>query len=191
MHVAHGKGSPRHCLPAYLPKTRAAQVTARAAKSKISYTKNRVKVSRTPLYSQKKSAPCGGLSNLHLPPPHAAAHYTYTRPKQKKFTLHFKQPRGPQRMAKSAEASHGAGERSRPDSANAAAIVRSQNASPTHFHWPDANTQHANKSVCNASQGTQSLTQVLHTCGCSALSSTAPPCMTFVLTEVPATDSPL
>ena len=92
MHAAHAKGSPRHCLPAHLPKTRAAQVTARAAKSKISYTKNRVKVSRTPLYSQKKSA--AGL-HLHLPPPHAAAHYTYTRPKQKSYTLHFKQPMGP------------------------------------------------------------------------------------------------
>ena len=86
MHVALGKGSPRHCLPAYLPKTRAAQVRARAAKSKNSYTKNRVKVSRTPLYSQTNSAPAAGL-HLHLSPPHAAAHYTYTRPQQKSYTL--------------------------------------------------------------------------------------------------------
>ena len=95
VHAAHGKGSPRHCLPVYLPKTRAAQVTARAAKSKNSYTKNRVKVSRTPLYSQKNSAPAAGL-HLHLSSPHAAAHYTYTRPKTKNYTLHFKQPNRPQ-----------------------------------------------------------------------------------------------
>ena len=95
VHAAHGKGSPRHCLPVYLPKTRAAQVTARAAKSKNSYTKNRVKVSRTPLYSQTNSAPAAGL-HLHLSSPHAAAHYTYTRPKTKNYTLHFKQPNRPQ-----------------------------------------------------------------------------------------------
>jgi hypothetical protein len=64
-----------------------APVTARAAKSQNSYTKNRVKVSRTPLYYQKNSAPAAGLHlHLHLPPPHAAAHYTYTRPKQTAYS---------------------------------------------------------------------------------------------------------